>query len=92
MLKLLLEKQSRVSRRNEQYEVEVKDLTEAITVKEKAVGHLGASDLQFAETGRVTYEDSTIHYIGHNSRVWDGKYWVSSPNACHNERVREVLV
>ena len=27
-----------------------------------------------------------------NTRVWDGKYWVPSPNACHNERVREVLV
>ena len=92
MVKLLLERESRTSRQNEQYEVEVKDLAEAVEVKARAVGHLGASGIQFAETGRVTYEDGTTHYISNNGIVWDDKFWVSSPGKCFNVDAKEVLV
>jgi hypothetical protein len=92
MLKLLLERESRTLRQNEQYEVEVKDLAEAVEVKARAVGHLGASEIQFAETGRVTFEDGRTNYIGYNGRIWDDKYWISSPGACYNKNAKEVLI
>lgn len=92
MLKLLLEKESRTLRQNEQYEVEVKDLAEAVKVKANALGHWGASEYQYAETGRVTFEDGTTNFIGMNGRIWDSKYWVSSPGACYNKESKEVFI
>jgi len=71
MLKLLLEKKNRTLRANDQYEVEVKDLAEAVKVKAQALGHWGASEYQYAETGRVTFEDGTTNFIGMNGRIWD---------------------
>ena len=91
MLKLLLEKQSRTLRQNEQYEVEVKDLKEAIEVKDRAIGHLGSSELHYAETGKVTFEDGTTNFIGYNNRIWDREYWISSKGACYNKDAIEIF-
>ena len=91
MLKLLLEKQNRELRKNDQYEVEVKDLAEAVKVKANAMYSFGASDYQYAETGRVTFEDGTTNFIGMNGRIWDKKYWVSSPGACYKKDAVEVF-
>ena len=92
MAKLLLEKESRVYRENEQYEVEVKDLKEAVKVKSQVLGHWGASQYQFAETGRVTFEDGRIYYIGFNGRIWDGKYWEGKNGKAYNDEVKEILL
>jgi hypothetical protein len=91
MLKLLLERRSRTLRANEQFEVEVKDLKEAVRVKYMHMSSFGASEIQFAETGRVTFEDGTTNYIGFNGRIWDDKYWVSSPGKCYNVNAKEVF-
>ncbi len=91
MAKLLLERKNRKLRANDQYEVEVKDLAEALEVKARAVGHWGASEYQYAETGRVTFEDGTTNFIGMNGRIWDREYWISSKGACYNVEAKEVF-
>ena len=91
MPKLLLERESRTLRKNEQFEVDVKDLAEALKVKTQALGHWGASQYQYAETGRVTFEDGTTNYIGFNGRIWSGKYWESKNGKCYNDEVEEVF-
>lgn len=91
MAKLLLEKKSRTLRKNEQYEVEVKDLAEAVRVKAQTLGHWSASEYQYAETGKVTFADGTTNFIGFNGRVWDREYWISSRGDCYNTEAKEVF-
>ena len=92
MAKLLLERESKTYRKNEQYEVEVKNLQEAVEKKGKLLGHWRASQYQFAETGRVTFEDGRVYYISFNGRIWDGKYWESKNGKAYNDKVKEILL
>ena len=76
MFKILLERESRTLRKNEQFEVEVKSITEAREVKANYMGHWGSSDIQNADTFKVTDLDTNIeYYMSYNGRLWNGKYW-----------------
>jgi len=91
MLKLLLERESKTLRQNEQYEVEVTDLKEAVEVFQKTFNGWGSSEFQYPESGRVTFEDGTTNFIGYNGRIWSGEYWISSKGACYKKEVIEVF-
>ena len=91
MLKLLLEKQNRTFRENDAYEVEVKDLAEAVKVFRKTFNGWGSSEFQHPESGRVTFEDGTTNFIAYNGRIWDREYWISSKGACYNKDAVEVF-
>jgi len=91
MLKLLLEKQNRTLRENDQFTVEVKDLKEAVEVFRNTFNGWGSSEFHFAESGRVTFENGTTNFIAYNGRIWDRKYWISSKGACYNKDAIEVF-
>jgi len=91
MGKLLLERISKTKRKNEQFEVEVKDLKEALEIKDKYLSHFCASEYQYAETGRVSLDDK-IYYISFNNRIFDGKYWESKNGKVYNDEVKEIFI
>lgn len=91
-MEILLEKQSRTYRANEQFTIKVKDLQEAQNTYFQHMGSWGASEYQYAETGEVTLDDGNKYYISMNGRIWDDKYWVSSPGEVYNVNAKEILI
>lgn len=72
-MNLLLEKKHEHLRKNIQYEISVRDLTDAVR-KFKNWQNENV-EMQYPETGRVTDEKGSILYISPNHKIWDGEYW-----------------
>ena len=85
-MKVLLEKDGK------QFEVEVKDLKEAVETYRVHFKEWASSDYCFADSGKVTYDNGNTNFISYNGRVWDREYWISSPGFGHNKDAKEVLV
>jgi len=83
MLKLLLERENRTYRSNDQYELEVENLKEAKKTWQNYINRncLESSFFQYPNTGRVRNEQTGEEfYFSFNGRLWDNRYWEEAAN------------
>lgn len=91
-MKLLLEKRSDIFKKNEQYEIGIDSLEDAALAYQKAMSDFSSSELQYANTGRITLDSGEEYYISYNGRIWTGKYWEGKGGKAYNPEVKEVAI